>query len=191
MKRLIIIGAGGHGRSVAEAIQLSEEFEITGFLDDSWPRNTHAGLYPIFGNTIAMHQYRNIADWAIVAIGNNKLRADLLGKLIEAGFQLATVKHPAAIISPSAIIGEGTTIMAGAIIGTESILGKGVIVNSGATVDHDCEVANFGHLGVNTCMAGSSNLGEGAWLHAGNALGYGMSLSPWQVVPSKIHIEAT
>lgn len=191
MKQLLIIGAGGHGRSVAEAIQLNGEFEIAGFLDDSWPTNTKVWSYPIHGGTSEISQYRSVADWVIVAIGNNKLRAELLGKLVEAGFQIATVKHPAAIISPLATIGAGTTIMAGAIIGTDSKLGKGVIVNSGATVDHDCEVEDFGHLGVNTCMAGGSRLGEGAWLHAGNALGYGMSLPPWQVAPSKIIIETT
>lgn len=185
MRRILIVGAGGHGRSVAEAIELSKEFEIAGFLDDSWPSNAHVWSYQIYGKTSQINQYRSIAEYAVVAIGNNKLRAELIDKLIAAGFQIATIKHPSAIISPLAIIGAGSTIMAGAIIGTESRLGKGTIVNSGATIDHDCTVGDFGHLGVNTSMAGGSLLEEGAWLHAGNALGYGMILPSWQVAKSK------
>lgn len=64
--------------------------------------------------------------------------------------------------------------MAGSIIGTEAKLGAGSIVNSGAVVDHHCTVEDFGHLGVNTSMAGGSILGRAAWMQAGSALGYGV-----------------
>lgn len=184
MKQLIIIGAGGHGRSVAEAVCMLTEFEIAGFLDDNWPQNTNVWSYPILGNTIEIDRYRGIADWAIVAIGDNKRRAELHQKLKSSGFNLPVIKHPSSIIAPSAIIGEGTAIMAGAIVGTESKLGCGVILNSGAIVDHHCEVGDFGHLGVNTCMAGGSELGEGAWLHPGSSLGYRVKIPAWKIVAS-------
>lgn len=187
VEKLIIIGAGGHGRSVAEAILLnaSTRFEIVGFVDDSWPTTSHVWEFPILGNTTNLDQYLIKANNAIVAIGNNKLRASLQSRLVNAGFNIGTIIHPQAIVSPSVKIGIGSTIMAGAIIGTESQLGEGVIVNSGAVVDHHCKVGDFGHLGVGTAMAGGSRLGKGAWLHAGNALGYGRLIEDWMIVSSK------
>jgi sugar O-acyltransferase (sialic acid O-acetyltransferase NeuD family) len=181
---LIIVGAGGHGRSVAEAILLSSatKFVIAGFVDDSWATNDQVWDFPILGGTSNLDQYLVQAKNAIVAIGNNKLREKLQSRLVNAGFNVVTIIHPQAIVSPSAKIGTGSTIMAGAIVGTESQLGEGVIVNSGAVVDHHCEIGNYGHLGVGTAMAGGSRLGKGAWLHAGNALGYGEAIADWAVV---------
>ncbi len=188
MKKLLIIGAGGHGRSVAESVLLKNEFELVGFLDDAWPKNKLIWSYLIHGDISNLEQYRALADWVMVAIGNNKLRAELSYKLIQAGFSLATVVHPTAIVSPSAVVGDGAAIMAGAIIGTESTLGLGVIVNSGANVDHHCNVANFGHLGVNACMAGGSSLEEAAWLQAGSALGYGVTVSAGKIIPPGVGV---
>jgi sugar O-acyltransferase (sialic acid O-acetyltransferase NeuD family) len=182
VKKLLIIGAGGHGRSVAEAVNQGAEFELAGFVDDSFPINQVVWSYKIYGDTTELSQYREVADWVIVAIGNNRARQSLTDRFILAGFSVAKVIHPAAMVSPSAIVGAGSTIMAGAIVGTESTLGAGVIVNCGATIDHHCTVENFGHLGVNACMAGGSRMGEGAWLQAGSALGYGVTIPAGTVV---------
>ena len=181
---VIIVGAGGHGRSVAEII-LSDthcDQKVCGFIDDSWPERKLIWDIPILGDTSDFTKYLPHAQSAVVAIGNNKLRATLQSQLVAVGFDIITVIHPRAIVAPSAKIGVGCTIMAGAVIGTESQLGDGVIVNSGAVVDHHCEVGNYGHLGVGTAMAGGSRLGVGAWLHAGNALGYGEVAADWTVV---------
>jgi sugar O-acyltransferase (sialic acid O-acetyltransferase NeuD family) len=186
--KLIIVGAGGHGRALAEAVNLKNDFELVGFVDDSWPDNTLVWKYPILGKIADLSQYREKADWAVVAIGNNKLRSELTARLIDVGFEIATVVHPASIVSPSAVIGCGTVIMAGAIIGTEAKLGIGVIVNSGANVDHHCVVGDFGHLGVNACMAGGSSLGVGTWIQAGSALGYGVKVAPSTVILAGIGV---
>jgi len=182
--KVVIVGAGGHGRSVAEAILLNAigQLVIAGFIDDSWPTNDNVWGYPILGDTSNLNQYAVHAETAVVAIGNNTVREELQSRMVKAGFNMVTIIHPQAIVSPRAKIGSGSTIMAGAIVGTESQLGEGVIVNSGAVVDHHCEVGNYGHLGVGTAMAGGSRLGVGAWLHAGNALGYGEVATDWTVV---------
>jgi len=106
--RLLILGVGGHGRSVAEAVPAAGMFEVAGFLDDAAPALLQLGCHMVLGN-----------------------------RLISAGFELATVVHPRAMVSPSAVIGPGSAVMAGAIVGTETRLGCGVIINCGAVVDHD------------------------------------------------------
>ena len=175
---LLVVGAGGHGRSVAEAAELSRQFEVVGFLDDSLlDAETLHGLH-VLGPAASMVSHRSVCDQAIVAIGNNAVRERLILQLVETGFELATVIHPRAFVSPSAVLGKGSVVMAGGIVGTETSLGMGVIINCGAVVDHHALVEDFGHLGVNATMAGGTRLGFGAWMQAGSALGYGVKVSP-------------
>ena len=176
-KRVIVIGAGGHGRSVAEAILLLGRDELVGFVDDGADANAKVWGYPIFGRTDSLHSLCEHADAVVVAIGNNAVRENLHARVREAGFELLSVIHPTAFVSPTASLGAGCAVMAGAVVGTEASLGEGVIVNCGATVDHHCRVDAFGHLGVNACMAGGSVLGHRAWMQAGAALGYGVKIA--------------
>ena len=176
-KRVIVIGAGGHGRSVAEAVLLLGREELVGFVDDGADANATVWSYPILGRTNSLHTLRALADTVVVAIGNNAVREKLHARVRDAGFELLNVIHPAAFVSPTATLGAGCAVMAGAVVGTEAKLGEGVIVNCGATVDHHCRVDAFGHLGVNACMAGGSVLGHRAWMQAGAALGYGVKIA--------------
>ncbi|CAN7327473.1 acetyltransferase [Variovorax paradoxus] len=181
MKRLLIIGGGGHGRSVAEAVLLSKQgegqrFELTAFLDDAAQPHQHVWDWPVWGTTALLPECKERVDAVVVAVGNNALREALHQRVHAAGLALASVIHPAAVVSPRASIGAGSVIMAGAIVGTEARLGEGVIVNCGAVVDHDCVIEDFAHLGGNACMAGGANLGRGAWMQGGASLGYGVGL---------------
>lgn len=179
-RRVIVIGAGGHGRSVAEAILLTGQDELVGFVDDGADAKVWA--YPVLGRTSTLHALRADADAVVVAIGNNAVRERLHASARDAGFELRTVIHPAAFVSPAASLGPGCAVMAGAVVGTEAQLGEGVIVNCGATVDHHCRVDAFAHLGVNACMAGESVLGHGAWMQAGSALGSGVQVADGAVL---------
>jgi sugar O-acyltransferase (sialic acid O-acetyltransferase NeuD family) len=176
--RLLVIGAGGHGRSVAEAANLSGLFAVVGFLDDSMPAGEMALGLPVLGTVASLAKHRNVCDQAIVAIGSNSVQDNLSPQLAEAGISLATVVHPRAFVSPSGVVGHGTAIMASAIVGTEARLGVGAIVNCATVVDHHATVRDFGHLGVNASTSGGSVLGRGAWMGAGSALGYGVKIAP-------------
>ena len=182
MRRLLIVGAGGHGRLVAEAVLAAGNFELAGFVDDAAPGLTSVWNFAVLGTTADVRRYRVHADHAVVAVGNNAVRESLCNRLLAAGFELATIVHPRAIVSPRAVIGHGSTIMAGAVVGTEARLGCGVIVNCGAVVDHNAQVHDYAHLAVNACMAGGSELGRSAWMQAGSALGYGVKVSEGVVV---------
>jgi sugar O-acyltransferase (sialic acid O-acetyltransferase NeuD family) len=174
--KVLIIGAGGHGQSVAEAAELNGQFEVVGFLDDALALGTLVLGYPVLGPAIDLSGYDSVCDQVVVAIGNNALRASLADRLLQAGLSLATVVHPQAMVSPRAQLGAGSAVMAGAVVGTAAVLGQGVIVNCGAVVDHHARVEDFGHLGVGACMVGGSVLGAKAWMQAGSALGYGVSI---------------
>jgi sugar O-acyltransferase (sialic acid O-acetyltransferase NeuD family) len=181
--KLLIVGAGGHGQSVAEAAELNGQFEVIGFVDDGVAIGALVMGYPVLGGATLLSAYAAVCDQVVVAIGNNALRASLVDRLVQAGLSLATVMHPKAMVSPRARLGAGSAVMAGAIVGTEAQLGLGAIVNCGAVVDHHACVEDFGHLGVGACMAGGTVLGAKAWLQAGSALGYGVKVPAGTVLP--------
>ena len=143
MSRLIILGAGGHGRSVAEAVLAAGVCKLVGFLDDAYPEAEPVWGIPVLGKIADWMLFKEQTDYWFVAIGNNVVRATALCALEDAGQALATVMHPRAMVSPRATLGNGSTIMAGAVVGAEAILGLGAIVNSGVVVDHTLLCGRF------------------------------------------------
>lgn len=180
---LVIVGAGGHGRSVLEVTRLAGTHEVMAFLDDQLQPGTKVMGVPVWGPTSELPSLTARGVTAVhIAIGNNRVRERLMELTQAAGLPCATLIHPRACVSPSASLGDGCAVMALAIVGTEATLGRGVIVNVGAVVDHHARVADHGHLGANAAMAGGTTLGARAWLQAGASLGYGVNLPDDAVV---------
>lgn len=168
---------------------MAGEYELVGFLDDgAFATGYDVMGLPVLGPASSFVACVEFASHAFVAVGNNALRQKLSAQVEADGFVLASVIHPRSIVSPSAKLSDGVAVMAGAIVGTEAVLGRGAIVNCGAVVDHHAQVHDFGHLGVNACMAGGSVLGALAWLQAGAAIGYGMQIPAGEVLKPGVTI---
>ena len=182
MSRLLIIGAGGYGRTVAEAAAITGKYSSIAFVDDSYEDGKTSGRYSIVGSSDNLAELTGSFDFAVAAIGNNRIRKEKTERLLAAGYSLATIIHPRTYVSIDAEIGEGTTIMAGAVVGPYAKIGRGCILNANATADHDSVMHDYAHLGVGVAIAGTSTLGEGAWLQAGCAAGYGVVIPKWEVV---------
>lgn len=182
---LVIVGAGGHGRSVLELVRLLGEHTPAGFLDDTLPAGTVVMGLPVWGPTALLAELATRGVHAVhLAIGHNATRESLSAGARAAGLNLATLIHPRACVSPSATLGAGCAVMALAVVGTEAVLGDGVIVNVGAVVDHHARVGNHGHLGANATMAGGTSIGVRAWLQTGSAIGYHVHLGDDAVMPA-------
>lgn len=158
MKKIVIIGASGHGKVIAD-IAVRNGYEEIVFLDDDKSIKECAG-FPVVGKT---SEAKNIEGDKIVAIGNAKIRWRIQGELNN----IVTLIHPSAVISRRVEIGEGTVVMAGAVINSDTVIGKGCIINTGATVDHDCRIADFVHESVGAHVAGTCIIGERTWIGAG------------------------
>ncbi len=164
VNKLMILGAGGHGRVVAEIAQLSGKYTDIAFLDDKAPEASFP--YPYVGKCEAFADY--LTDYVfVIAIGNASIRRRLQVDVEYTGGQIITLIHPAAIISMDVTIGKGTVIMAGAIVNTGAKIGDGVILNTASSVDHDCVVENFCHVSVGAHLCGTVHLGAGTWVAAG------------------------
>lgn len=169
---LLVVGAGGHGRAVAEAAQLSGQWSEVRFVDDGHPTLQSSGAWPVVGHTDDLASLVDSCRHAIVAIGNQADRARQVEQLENLGFALTTVIHPRAWVSEYARIGKGCAIMAGAVVGAYAEVGRGAIVNANATIDHDGSLKEFAHLGVGVQLAGGVSVGARAWLQTGVCAGY-------------------
>ncbi len=160
---LMIFGAGGHGRVVADAALLvGGRTDV--FASDGNPSSCQGELLPgVTLRTVDASASEGIA--VHVAIGNNFARQK------EAGFwghdRLASVVHPAATVSPFATVGGGCFVAAGAIVGPAASIGTGVIINHGAVVDHDVEVGAFSHIAPNAALGGHVKTGQRVLVGAG------------------------
>ena len=148
MKRLLIIGAGGHGQVVKE-IAIVCGYETINFLDDKAPN----AVGKISEAPFIAPNYNGV----IVAIGDNEKRRDITAQLekIE-GINIVTLIHPTAFVSSSVTIGRGTVVEPNAIINANSKIGEGCIISVGAIVDHECSIGNYSHINAGAiCMARS------------------------------------
>ena len=158
VKRLVIIGASGHGKVIAD-IAVKNGYEDIVFLDDDENVKECAG-FPVVGKTC---EAVKMAGDKIVAIGNPKVRE----RIQEEVGRVITLIHPDAVISRRVEIGEGSVIMAGAVINSDVVVGKGCIINTGASVDHDCVLGEYVHVSVGSHLSGTVNVGKGTWIGAG------------------------
>jgi len=182
MLDLLIIGAGGFGRAVAEAVLLGGQHHLAGFVDDRWPDLEPIWDRPILGRLADLASLRDRAHGCVVAIGDNTARRSAFEAAVRAGFVPASIVHPRAWVSPRARLANGALVMAGAIVGTEASLEAGVIVNAAAVVDHHARVGAFAHLGVGARMAGGAVLGAGAWIQEGCTVPPGQTVGPGAIV---------
>lgn len=161
-KRLVIIGASGHGKVVADIADAMERYSEIMFLDDDESLESCNG-YAVIGKSSELERYVNSTE-IFVAIGNPKTRRKIQERLEELNAKIPILVHPTAVIGSGVEIGNGTVIMPGAIINAESSIGKGCIINTSASVDHDCQMGDFVHVSVGTHVAGNVKVGENTWL---------------------------
>lgn len=146
MKRLVILGFGGYGRTVYDvAEQLGYSITV---LDDSDKEHPLDSFSHYISDDIEF----------IPAFGNNEFRLSWLERIEKAGGKPATLIHPSAYVSPRAYVSEGCVILPGAIINTGTRIGKGCIINLGATVDHDVIIEDGVHLCVRCIIKGENRI---------------------------------
>lgn len=160
MKKLVIIGASGHGKVIADIAAKNGYSEIV-FLDDN--ENVHeCGSYPVMGKS---SEIAKIDADVIIGIGNAAIRKRIQESVSEK--KMVTLIHPNAVVAKDVEIGIGSVIMAGAVINSGSKIGKGCIINTCSSVDHDCKVGDYVHIAVGSHLCGTVDVGNETWIGAG------------------------
>ena len=181
--RVIIVGAGGHGEVMADALLQSglEGVEPLGYVDDqpALVGCRRQGL-PVLGTIASLPDIPHEA--VIIAIGDNARRAALFGRLTKAGERFATIRHPSAIIAPDVTIGAGTVICAGVIVNPGAVIGANVILNTGCSVDHHNRIGDHSHVAPGARLGGEVSIGEGTLVGIGATVMPGRQTGPWSAV---------
>lgn len=173
MNRIVVVGAGGHARVVADVIRLTGAFELHGFLDtENAERRGEAyeGSHVLGGHEIIAELKRDGVAHAAVAIGDNHARLRIGGELEQLGFVLPALAHPAATIAANVHLGAGCVVFAGAIINPATRIGRLAIINTAASVDHDCTIGDGAHIGPGVHLAGWVTVEEAALVGVGAAV---------------------
>lgn len=171
-KKLLILGAGGFGQTIAEVAELLGNWKSISFVDDRWPEQQWAGCYPIVSNIQNLSLIKQQDFEAIIAVGNNQIRQKWQQLLLDLSIPLTTIIHPQTVIAPSAKIGQGVSIMAGCVIGTNTIIQDGAILNMGTLLDHDVIIEAFSHLSVGVKVAGGKTITASSFLGIGTIIGH-------------------
>lgn len=162
--RLIIIGAGGHGKVVADNA-LKNGYTDIFFVDDK--SQGECMDLPIVGTTENLACLNDGNTEFIIAVGNNDVRRRISEKY---DVNWGTLIHPSAQIACGVSIGQGSVVMAGAVINTCSTVGRHCIINTGAIVEHDNRIEDYVHLSPRVALAGNVHVGEMTHIGIGSSV---------------------
>lgn len=169
MSKLLILGAGGHGKVVAEIATKMKKWNEIAFLDDN-EKLKEVNRYKVIDKINSYKSYKEIYKNAFVAIGNNQLRLKLIENLLDEGFNIPVLIHPFTAISSNVSIDKGTVIMPGAVINANTVIGKGCIINTSVSIDHDCTLSDGVHISPGVHVGGTVSIGTCTWICIGSSI---------------------
>jgi acetyltransferase EpsM len=182
---LVIIGAGGHARVVADIVRLLGQHAIAGYLDDAHPER-HGQEFEgarILGGLEQLGRAAALGVHAVfVAIGECEARLRFAEAAVAAGLTLPILVHPRSVVASSASLGAGSVLAAGAIVNPGATIGANVIVNTAASVDHDCRIEDGVHLACGVRLAGHVHVGRATWVGIGAIVKEGVRIGAGSMV---------
>jgi acetyltransferase EpsM len=167
-RRLVIYGAGGHGRVVLDAALAGGSFDVRGFVDDdAGRRGTRIHGVPVAGSLAELVRSRKDGWLLVVAVGEPAARREIVERLSGEDARYGCVVHPSAVIGLGAEVGAGSVVLAGAVVHTDARVGRHVIVNTAASIDHDVRVGDFTHIAPGAHVGGDVTIGQEALIGIG------------------------
>jgi sugar O-acyltransferase (sialic acid O-acetyltransferase NeuD family) len=174
--KLLIAGAGGHGRVVADTALATGKYSEVAFLDDlkSKPRTSEGWV--ILGPLASLANFAAEYQAFAAGFGNAALRLESLNRARALGYNCDPIIHPAAVVSRYCSISEGSLVVAGGCVNIGATIGAACIINTGATVDHDCVLADGVHVCPGAHLAGNVEIGTRTWFGAGAVVREGIRI---------------
>jgi sugar O-acyltransferase (sialic acid O-acetyltransferase NeuD family) len=184
-RQFCIIGYSGHAFVVIETL-MAQGGQVVGYCDTlKKDLNPYQLIY--FGSekesTVTERLQQNGYS-CFITIGNNQIRKRIFEDLTRKRLQVVLITHPSAILSPTALIGNGTLVSAGAYIQAHVEIGKGVICNTASIIEHECRVGDFAHIGPGAVLCGNVSVGEGSLIGAGATVNPGIRIGKNAVIGS-------
>jgi UDP-perosamine 4-acetyltransferase len=184
--RVVGLGAGGHAKSVLDALVSSGRFDVVAVADDDPARvgGELLGFPIVAADELARLQSEGVghAFLGIGAVGDNGPRRLAFERLLAAGFELPAIVHAAASVSPWAELGRGVVVLAAAVVNSDARIGDNVILNTGAIVEHDCRIGPHVHVAPRAVLGGHTEVGESAHVGIGATILQGLRVGAGALV---------
>ena len=176
-KNLILVGGGGHCKSVIEAAE-SAGYNILGVLDTPENVGKQVLAYSVIGTDDDIPQYVDKAEFVITVgfIKNPAIRIKLYNKVKEAGGKLATVIASTAHVSKYSTIGEGTVVMHQAFVNAGAHIGANCIINTFCNIEHDAQIGDQCHISTGTMVNGDCKVGDRCFIGSQSVLSNGIAI---------------
>ncbi|RDW20748.1 acetyltransferase [Oceanobacillus chungangensis] len=173
--KLLIIGASGHGKVVADIAMKMNRWQCIVFLDDDESIETSIGI-DVIGTSDKVYEY--LEEYEIfVGIGNNATRQKVYERLVTLNADIPVLIHPNAVVGEKVKIENGTVVMAGVVINSCTKVGKGCIINTGSSIDHDNYIEDYVHISPGAHLAGAVKVGNRSWLGIGSIVSNNLNIS--------------
>ena len=186
MKKIILIGAGGHCKSCIDIIETQNKYEIFGILDNKKKNNILN--YKIIGTDKILNKLSSKIKYAFITIGqikDYKIRKKLFLNLKKKGFKFPVIISPFAHVSEHVKIGEGTIVMHNSIINAGSIIGSNCIINSMALIEHDVKIESYCHISTRATLNGNVKVGSGSFIGSNTVIKHGIKIGKETIINSK------
>lgn len=186
LPRLVIVGAGGFSREVAQLVcdinAVKPSFVLQGFVDDRKEITGQVvGDWPVIGTVDDLIQARFADAWAL-GVGSPATKRQFALRLARSGLTAPPLVHPSAVVGRNVRIGEGVIVCAGNILTCDIVVGRFVTLNLSCTVGHDSRIGAFATLAPGVHVSGNVTVGEGADLGTGSATVQGKSVGTWTII---------
>jgi sugar O-acyltransferase (sialic acid O-acetyltransferase NeuD family) len=186
-KLCVILGAGGHACVLIDALRAQgEEFEFIVLDSDKSLHGKELLDVRVAGDDSLLHGLGQQGDVRFVigvgGVGDTAPRQRLYEAALAAGLSPLRVRHPAAICSPSAMVGDGVQLLAGCIVNTGASIGANTIVNTGAVIEHGCRIGEHAHIATAATLCGDVVVGEGAHVGASATIKQGVVIGHRAIV---------
>jgi sugar O-acyltransferase (sialic acid O-acetyltransferase NeuD family) len=158
MKKIILIGSGGHCKSVIDVIEQEGRFKIYGLVDKPKLLGSTILGYKVIGNDKDLKRLAGKYQNALITSGQIKsplLRIKLFNLALQAGFKFPSIVSPKSYVSKHSTIGNGTIVMHNAVVNANVSIGDNCIINSKALVEHDCIISSHCHISTNATINGN------------------------------------
>jgi len=157
MKEILLIGGGGHCKSVIDVVEQENKYKIAGIIDKKELVGQSVLGYKVIGCDDDLAELFESCKYAIITVGQiktNKIRVNLFYKLKEIGYTLPVIKSPLSYVSKHSKIGEGTVVMHHALVNADARVGENCIINTKALIEHDAVVEDFCHIATSAVING-------------------------------------
>jgi sugar O-acyltransferase (sialic acid O-acetyltransferase NeuD family) len=167
MKKILLIGAGGHCKSCIDVVEQQGLYQIAGIIDKNLANESTVLGYPIIGTDEDLVDLRQEYEYAFVTVGQIKtpeLKIKLFNRLTELGYKTPSIISPLAYVSKHAQVGRGTIVMHHALINAGADIGENCIINSKALVEHDALVGNHCHISTGAVINGNVKVSDNSFV---------------------------